>query len=210
MAFDVFTIAGVIILIFSAVLHEVAHGAMADSLGDPTAKMAGRLTLNPLKHLDWFGSVILPILLIAMNSRVFLAWAKPVPFNPYLLRDQKWGPAKIAIAGPLSNFAIALVFGLLLRFWPLGMSEFSFNLVQIFALVVIINLSLAVFNLMPIPPLDGSHILFSLMPRSWEQVKIFLMGYGSILLLIFVFFFTGFIYPIVSTLFRLIVGASIT
>ncbi|MDD5146737.1 MAG: site-2 protease family protein, partial [Candidatus Pacebacteria bacterium] len=141
------------------------------------------------------------------GTRIFLAWAKPVLFNPLLLRDQKWGTAKIALAGPLSNVAIALLFGLLLRFWPLGTAPFFLNLGEFFALIVIVNLSLAIFNLMPVPPLDGSHILFALLPRSLDRLKDPLMNYGAVLLVVFVVFFAGFISPIVQLFFRLIVGS---
>ena len=112
----------IIILIFSIVIHEVSHGAMANYLGDPTAKYAGRLTLNPLRHLDPIGSVILPLFLILMakltGGGIIIGWAKPVPINPYNFRDQKYGSAKVALAGPAANLIIGLVFGLALRFFP--------------------------------------------------------------------------------------------
>ena len=110
------TIFSLVVLLFSVIIHELSHGSVANSLGDPTAKYAGRLTLNPLKHLDPFGSVILPLLLFLMQSPVLVGWAKPVPINPYNLRDQKWGHIKVAAAGPLSNIALAVFFGLIIRF----------------------------------------------------------------------------------------------
>src|SRR5574343_1207888 len=105
-----------LILLFSVIIHELAHGYVAYSLGDPTAKYEGRLTMNPLKHLDPFGSVILPLLLILSQSSFIIGWAKPVPYNPYNLKNQKWGDAIVALAGPLSNICVALFFGLLIRF----------------------------------------------------------------------------------------------
>src|SRR3989344_5480704 len=113
------TIFSLIILLFSVVIHELSHGSVANSLGDPTAKYAGRLTLNPLPHLDMFGSIILPLLLFISGSPVLVGWAKPVPINPYNFKDQKFGSFKVSIAGPLTNFALALVFGLAIRLMPL-------------------------------------------------------------------------------------------
>ena len=105
-----------IVLLFSVIIHEIAHGSVAYSLGDPTAKYAGRLTLNPLKHLDPFGSVILPLLLFITRSPILFGYAKPVPINPYNFRNQKWGSLKVAVAGPAANFSIAIIFGLSVRF----------------------------------------------------------------------------------------------
>ena len=113
-------ILSVLVLVFSAVIHEYAHGWMAFRLGDDTAKKEGRLTLNPLVHLDWFGSIILPLLFIITKANFFLAWAKPVPYNPYNLRDKKYGELKVALAGPASNILLALFFGLVARFLPLA------------------------------------------------------------------------------------------
>src|SRR3989344_113257 len=110
------TIFSLIVLFFSIVLHEVAHGSVALQLGDPTAKNAGRLTLNPLKHIDLFGTIILPLVLILTGSQFVVGWAKPVPVNPFNFRDQKWGSLKVSIAGPATNFFIAVLFGLAIRF----------------------------------------------------------------------------------------------
>ena len=189
-------------------LHEVSHGAMADYLGDPTAKYAGRLTLNPLKHLDPIGSVILPIFFILMakltGGGIIFGWAKPVPINPYNFRDQKYGSAKVALAGPGSNLAIALIFGLVLRFFPI-ISTFP-ALSFTFSYVVYINILLAVFNLLPIPPLDGSHILFTFLPVGAENLKIFLQQYGLFILLFIIFFLFRWIIPIINWIFTLISG----
>ena len=114
----IITIFSLVILLFSVIIHELAHGYIAYSLGDPTAKYAGRLTLNPIKHLDPFGSVILPLILFISGSPILFGWAKPVPVNPYNFKDQKWGSLKVAIAGPITNIALAVFFGLLIRFIP--------------------------------------------------------------------------------------------
>src|SRR3989344_5222539 len=111
------TIFWIIALLYSVVIHEVSHGAVAYSLGDPTAKNLGRLTLNPIKHLDMFGSVFLPLISFMLGGFIF-GYAKPVPYNPENLRDRKYGPAKVALAGPASNIALAVLFGLTLRFLP--------------------------------------------------------------------------------------------
>ena len=191
------------ILLFSVVIHEVSHGAVAYALGDPTAKNEGRLTLNPISHLDFFGSIFLPIILY-MSAGFIFGWAKPVPYNPYNLKNQKYGPAMVGIAGPLSNFLIALVFGVLIRFS--GVLNLPAAFLQIAFFIAFLNLILAVFNLVPIPPLDGSKVLFAFLPaRSIEFQEIF-ERYGIFLLLIFIFFFSGIILPVVTFLLRLITG----
>jgi len=149
-----------IIVVFSAVFHEYFHGWMAYYLGDPTAKYAGRLTLNPLKHLDPMGTVIIPLFLLFFFGG-FIGWAKPVPYNPFNLRDQKYGSSKVALAGPGANFLIALIFGLILRFVPIT----GFLYIAL-SWIVYINIFLGLFNLIPIPPLDGSKLLMDLFPRS--------------------------------------------
>lgn len=188
----------VIVIILSAIIHEYSHGWMADRLGDPTARYAGRLSLNPLVHIDIFGSVILPILLIPTGF--LFAYAKPVPFNPYNLRDQKWGSAKVAVAGPLSNLTMAFIFGMLIRFLPMS------AMTPFLSIVVFANILLAIFNLVPIPPLDGSKVLFALLPDSMGQFKMVLDRYGFILLLVFIFMFSGVLYPIISFVYNLFTG----
>lgn len=192
-----------IILIFSIVIHEVSHGLMANSLGDSTAKSLGRLTLNPLKHLDPFGSVILPFLLyLATQGRFIIGWAKPVPYNPENLKDPRWGAALIAAAGPISNLLIAFVFGLL---WRGG-----FHLTLMLN-IIFINLLLSIFNIVPIPPLDGSKILYALLPRSTtgHKIQTFLEQYGVFLLLFFIFFFFNLLTPLINWLFKLLTGLPI-
>jgi len=192
----------IIIIVFSAIIHEYMHGFMAERLGDTTARDAGRLTLNPIPHIDLFGSIILPLLMVLSQSGIVFGWAKPVPFNPYRLRDQKWGPAKVAIAGPLGNFILALMFALVLRFFP----GLDVTLASFLGLIVYINIMLMVFNLLPIPPLDGSKVLAAFLPAKW-QLKFFeLERYGLLIVLFFVLFASNFISPIIAWLFQLLTG----
>ena len=197
----------ILILLCSIVVHEVSHGLMADYLGDPTARLAGRLTLNPLKHLDPIGSVLVPLILIISRVGIVFGWAKPVPINPFNLRDKVYGQAKVAIAGPLANLLIALIFGIALRFLPFLFSgQTGTNLTIIFSYIVWINLILAIFNLLPIPPLDGSHILFAFLPERFEDLKMFLIQYQLFVLFFFIFFCSHLIIPLANWIFRLIVG----
>ncbi|MBU1046122.1 site-2 protease family protein [Patescibacteria group bacterium] len=198
----------IIIFLFSVVFHEIAHGWVAFALGDSTAKRAGRLTLNPLKHLDPIGSVLLPGFLILMKlagmGGFIFGWAKPVPINPYNFKDQKYGSAKVAVAGSAANFSLALIFGLALRFFPIIYSMPGVSLV--FLYIVQINLILAVFNLLPIPPLDGSHILFTFLDKKALKLKMFLVQYGFFLLVFLIFFFFQYISLAVVWLMKLIIG----
>lgn len=193
------------ILIMSIVIHEVAHGTAANLLGDPTAKYEGRLTLNPLKHLDPFGSVIVPLLLYLSNTGIIFGWAKPVPYNPYNLRPGRFSEAAVAAAGPISNITIAVIFGLLLRF---GVSSGSFNaeFIEVTSLVVFINLLLAVFNLVPIPPLDGSKLLYALFPEKLYKIRHIFERFGLILVILFIFLAWEIISPVVFLLFSIITG----
>jgi Zn-dependent protease len=194
----------------------VAHGTVANWLGDQTAKYSGRLTLNPLKHLDLFGSFLLPLgLFIATQGRMVLGYAKPVPINPMNFRDQRFGSAKVAVAGAAVNFILAVVFGLALRsLLGFGLiNPVASSLYDMCTYIVAINLLLAIFNLVPLPPLDGSHILFTFLPPSQDDFKVFLQRYGGMILLFLLFFpiadfsLIGFLLRIVSFLFRIIVGA---
>jgi Zn-dependent protease len=152
----------VVIIIFSAIIHEVMHGYAADKLGDPTARYAGRLTLNPIPHIDPIGSILLPLVLVLSGSPIFFGWAKPVPYNPYNLRPGRFSEAIVAGAGPASNAVIAVLFGIIVR---LGISA---SLNDFFFLIVVVNVMLCIFNLIPVPPLDGSKVLEALLPRSWQ------------------------------------------
>lgn len=196
------TLIGIVILILSIIIHEVSHGYAAEALGDSTARYAGRLTLNPIPHIDPIGSVLLPIITSISGGFIF-GWAKPVPYNPYNLRHGTWGEALVALAGPASNFALVLIFGLAMRFVsiPSGMLE-------IFSLIVLVNISLAVFNLVPIPPLDGSKILFALLPYRAQQLRFTLERYGFFLVILFVIFLSPVLGPIVRGLFSLVTGVS--
>lgn len=195
------------ILLMSVVIHEVSHGLMANYLGDPTAKYAGRLSLNPLKHLDLWGSFLIPLFLLMFNSPFLFGYAKPVPYNPHNLKNKKWGPAMVAAAGPLSNLVIVLIFGLTLRFLPIGGSPYIDNLIKIFIYIIILNLVLAVFNAMPIPPLDGSKIISAVLPYRYQSIIAGMEKYGMILVLFFVFFLFQFISPVILWLFKIIVGS---
>lgn len=194
----VFSIA---ILIMSVVVHEVSHGLVAERLGDPTARLAGRLTLNPLPHIDPIGSVVVPLLLFFTNAGVMFGWARPVPVNPYNLRG-KYGEAIVAAAGPLSNIALSVFFGLLIRFG--GALPDSF--LHMATLAVIINIVLAIFNLVPIPPLDGSKILFAFLPYHLQSMREALERWGFFIVLIFIVFLWQFLTPVIGWLFRLLTG----
>lgn len=195
------TLFQIAILVMSVVIHEVSHGYAAEILGDPTARLQGRLTLNPLKHLDPVGSVIVP-LLTSLSGFTF-GWAKPVPYNPYNLRNQKWGELIVAGAGPLSNIFLALVFGLLIRFAGATLSD---AFVSIAAIIIVINLVLAIFNLIPVPPLDGSKILWAFLPERFRQIRESMERYSFLLVLVAIFAIWQFLSPIVFQLFSLITG----
>lgn len=187
-----------IIIIFSAIFHEFFHAWMAYQLGDPTAKYAGRLTLNPLKHMDMMGTVIIPLFLLFFAGG-FIGWAKPVPYNPHNLRDQKWGSTKVAFAGPGSNFLIALIFALIFRFLPISGAFYI-----AVSWIIYINIFLALFNLMPIPPLDGSKLIMDLFPQRSRQ---FLqMGFIGIFLALFVAILI--LQPIAQFIYKIFVGAT--
>jgi Zn-dependent protease len=193
------------VLILSVIIHEVAHGYAASYLGDQTARYQGRLTLNPLKHLDPFGSFLVPFLSYQMGGFI-IGWAKPVPYNPYNLRPGRWSEAMVAAAGPLSNISLAVIFGLLLRF---SGGSFGQAFVEITTVIVFINIILAIFNLMPVPPLDGSKILFALFPESFSQIRSFFERYGLILLILVVLFLWRLVLPLVLWIFSFITGVGL-
>jgi len=188
-------------------VHEISHGIVAYKLGDDTAKAMGRLNFNPLKHLDPMGSFILPVFLILMNSPILFGWAKPVPYNPNNLKDPKKGAALIALAGPMSNLVLAVIFsGLIQLLGPFAdtLGEAAVALLQFFNIIVFINILLAVFNLVPIPPLDGSKLLFSVLPWRYIGIQQFLERYGMFILIIFIFFGFGLIIPAIWGLYHLL------
>lgn len=193
-----------LILFFSIIVHEVSHGYAALRYGDPTAKHAGRLSFNPLRHIDPFGTIILPLILILTGSPFLIGWAKPVPINPYYLRNPREDMMKIGAAGPLSNFALAILFSLIYR--TVGIEPFAYFILY----AVFINLLLAVFNLIPVPPLDGSRILGGLLPYDLYEKYMRIEPYGFII--VFAFFFIGFgsiLIPLVRFICRLLTGAVI-
>lgn len=166
------------VFIFSVMIHEMAHGYVALKNGDPTAKIMGRITLNPIPHIDPVGSILLPLLIFFSGSRFFIGWAKPVPVNPLNYRNYRWGEITVSAAGPLSNLALAAVFAFLLR------QNFGIGVQALAFYGVSINIILALFNLIPIPPLDGSHILSILLPPDLRRLYHHLDQVGFILILI--------------------------
>jgi Zn-dependent protease len=195
-----------LVLIFSIVIHEFSHGWMADQLGDPTARYMGRLTLNPIAHIDLVGSILLPLLLYISQAGFMIGWAKPVPYNPYNLRDQKKGPALVALAGPGANLLIAVIFGLLIRLLALQDPIAYSAIIQFFSVIVIYNILLAIFNLVPLPPLDGSKILDYFLPPSLHGVMEVLEKNYLLFLIIFIFFGFNLIVPIIDFLFVALTG----
>ncbi len=192
------------ILLMSVVIHEVSHGYAALWLGDPTARLQGRLTLNPITHLDMLGSIIVPTVGYLLGGFI-IGWAKPVPYNPYNFKKyQKYGDALVAAAGPAVNLLLATIFAVLIRFSDdLGLPA---SFIDISSFVVLINIILAFFNLIPIPPLDGSKILFTFLPESFSGVRVFLERYALFVILFFIFFLWDIFIPVVFTLFALLTG----
>lgn len=182
----------VLILIFSIILHELAHGYVAYMLGDPTAKMAGRLTLNPIPHIDVMGSIVIPAFLILTTTPFLFGWAKPVPYNPHNLRNQRWGETLVAAAGSLTNLFLAVLFALVIRF---GAPVLPPTFIELSMVVVAVNLFLGLFNLIPIPPLDGYTVLRSALPYRFSvplqqfEAKLQSLGILSLFLVLFVFLF---------------------
>ena len=208
----VFGSIGLIILILSVIAHEAAHGYAADSLGDPTARLSGRLTLNPLPHIDIVGSLLVPALLILSGSPILFGWAKPVPYNPYNLKNKRWGETLVAIAGSATNLLLAVIFGLLVRFGSaLGLPVSALTLA---ATIAFVNLFLGLFNLLPFPPLDGFTALRSALPwrlsRGLSQFEARVRGMGALALLLFLFvfayLFAGPFFALVAWVFNLITG----
>lgn len=188
-------IAMIVALIISVVIHEMAHGYAANALGDPTARLSGRLSPNPLVHLDPLMSVIVPALLVMSGSPILFGAAKPVPYNPYNFTNQKWGEALVAAAGPAANVAIAGIFAVIIRFSDV--LSLSGTFVQLAYMVITLNIFLALFNLIPVPPLDGSKILPRFLPfglrMRYDRVRMSLeqnpvMGFLIVIMLFYFFF----------------------
>ncbi len=192
------------VFIVSVIVHEISHGAVAYLLGDETAYRMGRLTMNPVSHIDPFGSIILPLVLATPLlfgiQPIIVGWAKPVPYNPNNLKNPKSGAGLIAWAGPASNFLIAFVFAGLLAFIPVGT-----QIGVAFHYIILINLMLAVFNLVPIPPLDGSKILAAFLPH-YSPIIAFLERNSMLLLLAFLFFGLSAVQVVVGIIYRLLIG----
>jgi Zn-dependent protease len=200
------TIFVLIVLFFSIIIHEIAHGSVASSLGDSTAKDAGRLTLNPLKHIDPVGTIILPAIFMlgymaTGGAGPIIGWAKPVPVNPFNLRDQKWGMLKVSLAGPATNFLIALIFGLLIRF-----ISFPDSLNLLFGIISFYNFAWGVFNLVPIFPLDGSHILFSILGQRFAELRNFMEKYYLLFFVLLFFFGINLIFGLARIIYVLVSG----
>lgn len=169
-----------VIVVGSVILHELAHGVVAYWLGDHTAKDAGRLTLNPIKHIDPYMSILVPVILYLLKAPVF-GGAKPVPINSYNLKWREWGMALVAVAGPVTNFLIAFIFFLIGHFTGLLYGTGGEVLEFIFSGFVYINLGFMLFNLIPIPPLDGSRVLYAISPDKFRTVLMSIERYGIII-----------------------------
>lgn len=201
------SLAGIAILILSVIVHEISHGYAALWFGDRTALLAGRLTMNPLRHIDPVGSILVPGILILSGSPFPFGWARPVPYNENNLTDKRWGTLAVASAGIIANFAIAIVFGLILRVGLVsGLANEGF--VYIVSVIVLANIGLGFFNLLPVPPLDGSKILFALLPQRYLTIRSMLENNGFLLvfILVIVLWKYDFISPLMSGLYTILTG----
>jgi len=199
------------ILLFSVIIHEIAHGWMALRLGDPTAKMMGRLTLNPIPHIDLIGSIVVPLFSLLAAGQVFIAWAKPVPVNPMNFRNFRRDDLLVSVVGPVSNLVLACICTLLFilfgygRIWigppdGSGLEEALTFICRMFYGGIILNIVLAVFNLIPVPPLDGSHVVASMLPASMADAYS-RIGFFGVFVVIFLMRI-----PAVNALFSMIVN----
>jgi Zn-dependent protease len=200
------TILPIVILIFSVIFHEVSHGFMADLLGDPTPRLQGRLTLNPIKHIDPIGSIIVPI--ITSLAGFTFGWAKPVIYNPYNLKNRRQGEFLIAAAGPAANLAIAIIFSLVIRLTASGAAIMT-PFLEVASYIVLINIVLAVFNLIPLPPLDGSKLFLAFLPTQYGRLRFTLERFGPIFVLLAVFFLWQIVSPVVPWVFQIFTGVNL-
>lgn len=213
MQFDLATsIFSLVVLIISIVIHEVAHGYAANALGDPTAKLSGRLTLNPIPHIDLMGSILIPAFLILTHSNIMFGWAKPVPYNPYNLKNQRWGEAIVGAAGVATNLLLAVVFALITRVAvSYGMPAFA----NAAATISFVNLFLGLFNLLPIPPIDGYTVLRGMLPYKYSlafrqfEDRLHQGGLFTLVMVLFLFsyFFAGPFSQFVNYVFQFLIGA---
>jgi Zn-dependent protease len=202
----------IIALIFSIILHEMAHGYAANALGDPTARLQGRLSANPLVHIDILGSLIIPAFLFFSQAGLLFGWAKPVPYNPYNLRNQKWGEALVAAAGPATNVILAVIFSIIIR--SAAVLDIPDTFLQVSMYIVYINILLAMFNMLPIPPLDGSKILMAFLPfglqQKYRQFAAWVERYGLFAMFAFIFIFITYLsdpfFIVVSSIVELATG----
>jgi Zn-dependent protease len=200
------SVISILIFIVVIVVHEVAHGYVAFRMGDPTARDAGRLTLNPVAHMDPVGTVILPMLLVLSHSPIIFGWAKPVPVNPRNFRNPRKGMLLTSLAGPAANFGLAVIFAAVFKtgIFPAGSLMWTVLLYGI-----LISLVLGVFNLIPIPPLDGSNILMTLLPLEMARAYGRMQRYGFVILiaLLYLGLFDRVIIPLVRILSSILVGS---
>jgi Zn-dependent protease len=197
-----------VVLIFSIIVHEVAHGLVAEQEGDPTARNLGRITLNPLKHIDWVGSVLLPLFLILSGTNFLVGWAKPVPYNSNNLRNGRKSEAKVALAGVVVNLCVALFFGIVIR----AAMAFHYQNSALFvgsSIIVLLNLVLAVFNSIPLAPLDGFRFLNAVLPLGAMKTMRFVEQFSLPILILFIFFGWAFASPLISRLFSLLTGIQV-
>jgi Zn-dependent protease len=212
-----------VIIGFIISMHEAAHAFMANRLGDPTARLLGRMTLNPVNHIDPIGTLILPFILLLLKGPVF-GWAKPTPINPFNFQHPRRDTAIVAFAGPASNFTLAFLIGILSRLLPIATSEKTailssalnfqswttlFSLISgnffsllffLLSVIIVLNLLLGIFNLIPIPPLDGSKILAGVLPKEAAVSFSALESYGPVLLLVLLFILLPILSPIIFTI----------
>lgn len=223
---SVLTIMGIVSLVIS--MHEASHAYAANKLGDPTARLLGRITLNPGAHIDPIGTVVVPLVLLILTGFVF-GWAKPTPINPLNFSRPRQDSALVAFAGPASNFALATAAGLFSRLLPISALERTvivnmalggqwaslFDLIGadvfsliflILAVIIVLNLILGIFNLLPIPPLDGYRVLLGIVPKETAIRLAVLESYGPLLLIIFIFFFFRFLSPIISAVLSILLN----
>ena len=204
-------ISQIVVLLFLIIIHEVSHGLMAYKLGDSTAKEMGTLTLNPIKHLEFFGSFLVPLIFMVSGSPFILGWAKPVPFNPYNLKNPKKDGALIAAAGPLSNFILAALFGVIARLiLPLAVASpdsVFWGMLFILNIAVFMSILLGIFNLIPIPPFDGSRIVFAFLPERFAQFWLSIERYGTLLIILLLFGgLMNIVYPAILFAYRFLIG----